>query len=127
MTDIASALADLLGGSEPLETVLDRHFAPSYRQRTNGHWDNREGFAQHIAHLREVVADIHVEVLDEHVNGHSYADRHVITVTKQDGSTVIQEVYVFALLDDHGRFEQLEEVTLLLTGDERDRDMGRAK
>lgn len=127
MTDIASALRDLLGSDESLDTALDRHFAPNYRQRTDGVWDDRAGFAEHIAHLREVVASIDVDVLDEFVDGQRYADRHVVTVTKRDGSRVIQEVYLFGQQDGSGRFERVEEVTMMLSGDEADRGMGSAK
>ncbi|TWE10318.1 nuclear transport factor 2 family protein [Rudaeicoccus suwonensis] len=127
MTDIASALRDLLGSDEPLDAALDRHFAPGYRQRTDGVWDDRAGFAEHIGHLRTIVAAVDVEVLDEFVDGRRYADRHIVTVTKRDGSRVIQEVYLFGQQDESGRFERIEEVTMMLAGDEGDRGMGSAK
>jgi hypothetical protein len=51
---IAAALTDLLftPGLELHEA--DRHFARGYRQRTDGAWDDRDGFLEHIAHLRTV-------------------------------------------------------------------------
>lgn len=126
MADIAVALRELVASDEDLESVLRRHFSPDYRQRTNGTWSDRRRFADHIRHLRSITADLHVEVLDELADGDRYADRHVVTVTKRDGSTVVQEVYVFARLDATGRFRVLEEVTMMLAGAEADRDIGGA-
>lgn len=127
-TDIHCALDDILNQQQrPLGDVLDRHFSPSYRQRTNGHWDDREAFAQHARKLREVVESARIEVLDELRDGQRYADRHRVYVTKRDGSQVVQEVYLFAELDAEGRFKRIEETTLMLEGAESDRELGSIK
>jgi hypothetical protein len=125
---IANALHDLLNEKTvPLQEAICRHFSDDYRQRTDGHWDDRAGFAQHIAHLREVVERADVRVVDEFIRGHSYADRHVVTIVKTDGSRVVQEVYLFGELAPDGRFSRIEEVTLMLAGAESDRDIGSAR
>jgi hypothetical protein len=127
-TNIATALADLLFNPMlPLDEAVDRHFAPDYRQRTNGVWDDRAGFIAHIAHLRDLVADGRVDVHEELVDGGRYADRHTVTATKVTGETVVMEVYLFADLAADGRFRRIEETTLLLEGAEADRDLGSAK
>jgi len=127
-TDIHSALDQILNQQQiPLEEVLDRHFSPEYRQRTNGCWDDREAFVQHARKLREIVASARIEVLDELRDGKRYADRHRIHVTLRDGTQVVQEVYLFAELDASGRFVRIEETTLMLEGTEADRQMGSMK
>lgn len=127
-TDTHSALNDILNHQQlSLEDVLDRHFSPDYRQRTNGHWDDREAFVQHARKLREVVALARIEVLDELRDGSRYADRHRVHVTKRDGTQVVQEVYLFAELDANGRFARIEETTLMLEGAEADREIGSVK
>lgn len=126
--DIRTALTDLLfTPGLDLDEAADRHFAPDYRQRTDGSWSDRTEFLAHIAHLREVVADGKVEVHDELVDGNLYADRHTVDVTKTDGSTVRLEVYVFAEFAADGRFRRLEETTLMLEGAESDRNLGSAR
>ncbi|MEU8926893.1 nuclear transport factor 2 family protein, partial [Kitasatospora sp. NPDC048545] len=56
-TDARSALTDLLlTPGLDLDEAADRHFAPDYRQRTDGEWADRTEFLDHIAHLRTVVA-----------------------------------------------------------------------
>jgi hypothetical protein len=127
-TTIATALTDLLlTPGLPLEEAVDRHFAPAYRQRTDGVWADRSEFRDHIAHLRQVVVDGTIEVHEEVTAGAVYAERHTIDVTKADGSTVSTEVYVFAEYAPDGRFVRLEEVTLMLSGTESDRSLGSAR
>lgn len=124
-TDIASALTDLLFTPElPLDQAVERHFAPDYRQRTDGRWDDRAAFTEHIAHLRTAVARGSVEVLDEFQDGDGYADRHVVHIEKRDGSMVRMEVYVFGQFAADGRFQRVEETTLMLEGAEADRGIG---
>lgn len=125
---IATALTDLLLTPDlPLATAIDRHFAPDYRQRTDGVWADRAEFAEHIAHLRTVVADGTIQVHEELADGPYYAERHTIDVVKVDGSTASHEVYVFAEHAPDGRFTRLEEVTLMLSGAEADRGLGSAR
>ncbi|MGW4648172.1 nuclear transport factor 2 family protein [Kitasatospora sp. NPDC004289] len=127
-TDIRTALTDLLlTPGLALEEAADRHFAPDYRQRTDGRWDDRTEFLAHIAHLRTVVAGGSVEVHDELSSGDRYADRHTMEVVKTDGSTVRMEVYLFAEFAPDGRFRRIEETTLLLEGAEGDRNLGSAR
>ena len=127
-TDIASALTDLLFTPDlPLHEAVDRHFAPEYRQRTDGRWDDRAAFTEHIAHLRQLVAGGSVEVLDELQHADRYADRHIVDVQKKDGSTVRMEVYLFGEYAPDGRFLRIEETTLMLTGADADRNLGSAR
>ncbi|WP_310727752.1 nuclear transport factor 2 family protein [Streptomyces sp. N2A] len=127
-TGIEAALTDLLfNGDLTLQEAADRHFAPEYRQRTDGQWADRTEFLEHIAHLRTLVADGHVEVHEELSDGSKYADRHTAHLTKKDGTSVRMEVYVFADLAADGRFSRIEETTLLLQGSSADRTMGSAR
>ncbi|MCL6299929.1 nuclear transport factor 2 family protein [Streptomyces kronopolitis] len=127
-TTITPALTDLLFTPElDLQEAVDRHFAPDYRQRTDGEWADRTEFTEHIAHLRTVVAAGSIEVREELTDGKLYADRHLVQVTKTDGSTVRTEVYVFAEFAPDGRFRRIEETTLMLEGTEADRNLGSAR
>ncbi|MEU9015764.1 nuclear transport factor 2 family protein [Streptomyces sp. NPDC048479] len=127
-TGIKSALTDLLLNDEiTLDEAADRHFTPDYRQRTDGEWADRTQFLDHIAHLRTLVAGGEVEVHEELYDGNKYADRHSCHITKKDGSTVSMEVYVFADLAPDGRFQRIEETTLMLKGSDADRNLGSAR
>ncbi|MFJ3518804.1 MULTISPECIES: nuclear transport factor 2 family protein [unclassified Streptomyces] len=127
-TGITAALDDLVFNRDiTVEEAADRHFAPEYRQRTDGEWADRAGFIEHITHLRTVVDRGHVEVHDELYDGSRYADRHTVHLTKTDGSTVRTEVYVFGEFAADGRFRRIEETTLMLEGSDADRDLGSAR
>ncbi|MFD9261908.1 nuclear transport factor 2 family protein [Streptomyces sp. NPDC059538] len=127
-TGISAALTDLLLNRDlTVEEAADRHFAPEYRQRTDGEWADRAGFIEHISHLRGVVDHGTVEVHEELSDGSKYADRHTVHVTKTDGSTVSMEVYLFGEFAADGRFRRIEETTLMLKGSAADRDLGSAR
>jgi len=127
-TNVSAALTDLLfTPGLDLDEAADRHFAPDYRQRTDGRWDDRTQFLTHIAHLRTVMAGGSIQVHDELVDGDRYADRHTVTADKTDGSTVRMEVYLFGEFAPDGRFRRIEETTLMLQGAEADRNLGSAR
>jgi len=112
MSTLKEAIDDLLDPKLPLQATVDRHFAPGFRQRTNGQWDDRDAFVARIARLRDGLERAQVTVLDEHVDGRRHAQRHVIELMLRDGQRIAQEVYLFAQRDGEGRFTRIEEVTL---------------
>ncbi|MFG2337803.1 nuclear transport factor 2 family protein [Streptomyces yangpuensis] len=127
-TDITRALDDLLftPGLDLTEAV-DRHFTPDYRQRTDGVWSDRAAFVQHMTRLRTLVRSGSVEVHDELRDGPRYADRHTVTLTQHNGRTSRTEVYLFARMAPDGRFQSVEETTLLVTGHPDDGNLGSVK
>lgn len=115
MTTIKDAVEDLLNNRQlTAEEAVDRHFGPTFRQRTNGSWDDRPAFLARIVLLREAVEHATITVLDELLDGDRYAERHVVDLVRHDGERVVQEVYVFAERDPDGRFARIEETTLML-------------
>ncbi|MCZ4122268.1 nuclear transport factor 2 family protein [Streptomyces sp. H39-S7] len=127
-TDITRAINDLLfTPGLDLAEAIDRHFTPDYRQRTNGVWSDRADFVQHMTRLRSVVRSGHIEVHEELRDGPRYADRHSVTVTRDNGRTSLTEVYLFAQLAPDGRFQRVEESTLLVSGHDDDRNLGSIK
>ncbi|MFJ6478886.1 MULTISPECIES: nuclear transport factor 2 family protein [unclassified Streptomyces] len=127
-TYITRAINDLLftPGLDLAEAV-DRHFSPDYRQRTNGVWSDRTSFVQHMTRLRSLIRSGHIEVHDELRDGPRYADRHTVTLLHHDGHTSRTEVYLFAELAPDGRFQRVEETTLLVTGHADDENLGLVK
>ncbi|KOV56982.1 nuclear transport factor 2 family protein [Streptomyces sp. MMG1121] len=127
-TDITRAINDLLfTPGLDLAEALDRHFTPDYRQRTDGVWSDRTSFAQHMTRLRSLVRSGHIEVHDELRVGLRCADRHTVTVTRHNGRTSSTEVYLFAQFAPDGRFQRVEETTLLVTGHPDDGNLGLVK
>ncbi|NZD20956.1 nuclear transport factor 2 family protein, partial [Escherichia coli] len=101
-----------------------RYFSPGFRQRTDNKWEGLDGFAQHARRLREIIAFAKIELHDELRNGNLYATRHRVLCTRRSGEEVDMEVYMFAEIDDSGRFIRIEEATLMLKGRESDKDLG---
>ena len=127
MASIAAALLDLLNNrSISVDDAIARHFSESYRQRTDGVWSDRAGFADHIAHLRQIVDHVEIRVIDELECDLAYSDRHEAHITKIDGTVVVQEVYLFGTLTQDGLFAEVHEVTHMLSGNDADRNIGTA-
>jgi hypothetical protein len=115
MTTIKDAVEDLLNNLQlTADEAVERHFDPTFRQRTNGSWDDRPAFLARIVLLRELVAHATITVLDELADGERYAERHVVDLVKRDGARLVQEVYLFAERGPDGRFTRIEEATVML-------------
>ncbi|MDV6275529.1 nuclear transport factor 2 family protein [Rhodococcus erythropolis] len=126
--DIKSALDDLIFSTGvSVQDAVSKHFSDDYRQRTNGQWDERDAFIEHIIHLRTVVTGGSIIVHEELVSGNTYADRHTVTIEKTDGTRAVTEVYLFGEHAPDGRFQRIEEVTLLISGSEEDAGLGNAR
>ncbi|MBL0885255.1 hypothetical protein [Myceligenerans indicum] len=114
MRSLATVLEELLNEREtPIEEVMARHFAPDYRQRTDGVWSGWSEVARNLAGIRTMIRSVRVDLLNEFVGGYDYADRHLLTVEMQDGTRQTRESYVFGTFAQDGRFERIEEVTLV--------------
>ena len=123
MTTIRDAVNDLFNNRQlPAGEAVARHYGPSFRQRTDGSWDDRTAFLARITDLRKVVEHATITVLDELADGNRYAERHVIELVRRDGGRrILQEVSVFAERDSEGRFVRIEETTRIIEEDEADR------
>lgn len=127
-TDITRAINDLLfTPGLDLGEAVERHFTRDYRQRTDGVWSDRASFVQHMTRLRSLVRSGDIEVHDELRDGPRYADRHTVTLTQHNGRTSRTEVYLFAQMAPDGRFQCVEETTLLVTGHPDDGNLGSVK
>jgi len=115
MTTIKEAVTDLLSNHDlSVEEAADRHFSSDFRQKTNGHWDDRAGFVAGIEELRRVMTLVNITVLNEMVEGRHYAERHTIDLLGGDGRHIVLEVYLFATFDSAGKFHRIEEANFSL-------------
>jgi hypothetical protein len=123
MTTVKDAIDDLFNHQHlSADEAVDRHFAPAFRQRVDGSWDDRSGFLARVVQLRKAVEHAAVTVLDELTDGAGYAERHIVELVQRDGGRTVQEVYVFAERDSDGRFVRIEETAVPLASDRAARD-----
>lgn len=119
MTTLKDALADLLQNAErPVEDAAQRHLTDTFRQSTNGQWEDRAEFLSRITHLREYARDLTVTVLSEFTRDNRYAERHIVQLVGNDGARLTQEVFMFASMAADGRFERIEELTRVVDEDQ---------
>lgn len=116
------------GGDEhPVEEVAQQHFAASYCQITDGQELDWDGFVEHMRALRRRVDTGRIEILEIVSTGNHFADRHLVTAAKIDGSKVVAEVYMFGELNDEGQFVRITETARVVDGDEADRELARVR
>ena len=116
MTTLKDAIDDLFSGPESsVNEAIDKHFGPTFVQRVNGVWIDRQAFVAGISELRSIVARASVTVLDELADADRYAERHIIELIRHDGERMVQEVYVFARFDADGRFNRIEETSVAVS------------
>jgi hypothetical protein len=119
---IARVFTEVLFGDEreyPLEPTAARYFSPGCRQVVDGAEVDYDGFLARARYLRGLLgqgATARVEVLDAVRQGGDLADRHIVSVTKPDGTAVETEVYLFAAVDQDGRLLRINEATRVLSG-----------
>jgi len=77
--------------------------------------------------LRSLVAQGRIEVLEGLGVGERIADRHRVTLTKNDGTTSEIEVSLFGTLDAQGRLRRVDEVSRVVVGGEADAALARAR
>ena len=87
MTSIKAVLEDLLGDRGlSVEEAAARHYGPEFRQRTNGEWADCPDVLTRLSALRATTTDVQITVLDELVDGHRYAERHIIELRTTEGN-----------------------------------------
>ena len=104
-----------------------RYFTPDYWQRTDGELIDRDGFAAHIEALRQLVAHSEVDVVEALRDGDRIACRHVVSVTRHDGTVSQLEIYLFGELAADGRLRRVDEISRVVTGGEGDARLERAR
>jgi hypothetical protein len=106
----SEALHDLVFNQAiSVDEAMDKHFAADYQHRNSGTPRTRAEFAALAEGGRAEITAFTITVLDEFRDGDRYAERHLIDVTKRDGSTEQAEIYVIGRYAADGRFAVINE------------------
>jgi ketosteroid isomerase-like protein len=119
---IESALASLLDPRQDAES-LSRYFASDYIQDVDGKRLDFNGFIDHARTLKKSLRSGRVTIENIVVDGMTIADVHVVDAEKTNGDTIRAKVTAFYTVRD-GKIVRVDELTHLLQGSEKDRDMG---
>ncbi|OBG26469.1 hypothetical protein [Mycobacterium sp. 852002-51057_SCH5723018] len=112
---IGDAIRELLfSHHRTVDDVMNAFFADDYEHRDNGKAYTRAEFASAAWAARANISHGTVITLDELRYWNRYAERHILEVTKVDGSVECTEVYVIGRYAIDGRFATLHEARLPL-------------
>lgn len=105
------------------EAVIERYFDAHYRQRVDGKELDFKGFCQHMKVQKQTLAAVHVDFKTIAQENNIVFTNHLVTIQTREGrSAVIQVIAEFRIQND--KVIYCDELTHLLSGDERERDLG---
>lgn len=119
---VAESFEVLLDADKSVDDVRP-FFAKNYTQWVDGKSLDYDGFFQHVAALKEVIASAYVKFIEFMVEGDMAADIHDVFVTKKNGETLQVRVIAFFTFENN-QITSVREMTHLLKGNESDHDLG---
>ena len=119
---VAESFEVLLDADKSVDDVKP-FFAKNYTQWVDGKSLDYDGFFQHVAALKEVIASAYIEFIEFMVEGDTAADIHDVFVTKKNGETLHVRVIAFFTFENN-QIASVREMTHLLKGNESDHDLG---
>lgn len=119
---LENTFKDLFDPDKGIE-ALESYFDKGYTQWVDGKTLDYEGFFQHAAALKEVIAFAHLEFIEYIEKGESAADIHDVFITKKNGEKLHVRVMAFFTFNN-GKITSVQELTQLLSGNEKDQDIG---
>ncbi len=119
---VLCALQNVVCRAEHDEKLLQSYFSPRYRQRVDGIALDYAGFVNHMATVKQATSGIALDVLAAAANGEHVFTHHRVAVTKQQGIASTIEVHAHFIVRE-GLICSCEELTRLVSGDVKDRDL----
>jgi len=116
---LRESVATLLNGIFDGSVLFGNLLADSYRQCTDGHELDLDGFIAHLKHVQNSVKHISFTVLDASFNGSLLADRHIAEIVHNDGRVACVEVFMLARINDK-KIAGINELTRSLDGNPED-------
>lgn len=120
---IRSAFRDIFGSDKVDEAKVALYFSPEYIQHVDGKTINYAQFIKHLHEQRKTLASIKVTFLTIASEGDIVFSNHLITATKHDGAELQGKVIAQFTVKD-GKIVGCDELTLMLTGSKKDKDLG---
>lgn len=114
----------------PEETFLPtihKWFSPDFIQVTDGHVSNFDEFIVHVRKLRSLLSSISIQVLYLCQEDNKMSDRHVVQLTKKDGTKAVLEVLMLTERDDQGRIRRMWETARTVEGEENSEELARVR
>lgn len=105
------------------EDLIAKYFSKNYKQVVDGQELDYDGFCEHMkaqkASLKSVEVDFTTIVQENHI---LFTNHLVHVVTNEDRRATLQVIAEFHLWDD--KVQYCSELTHMLSGDPRERDLG---
>ncbi|MFS4470269.1 hypothetical protein [Chryseobacterium sp. T20] len=105
------------------EVLIEKYFSKQYIQFVDHAQLNYEEFVLHIKKLKEKIAEQKMEIITYAENGNIIFTNHIAKSTLKDGSKVVHKVLAEFTIQNH-QIIRCDEMTLLVEGDETEKNLG---
>lgn len=120
---IAQMFKEVLENPEIDESVIQNFFSKDYIQIVDGHTLDYAHFVQHLRKLKEKVIEQKVTLENIAVNQNTVFTKHRVTSKLRNNTTTIHKVLAEFTVEKE-KIIQCDELTLLVKGNESERDLG---
>ncbi|HEY0177105.1 MAG TPA: nuclear transport factor 2 family protein [Pedobacter sp.] len=122
---VKEAFAEVLANPEFNEQTIARYFGPDYQQHVDGKVLNYDQFVSHMKVIKQKTTALQFDYKTIIQEGNIVFTNHLVKVTKPDGT--LAEAHLIAEFHiENGQIVYCNELSRLLIGEERDRDLGSA-
>ena len=108
------------------EQTISQYFSPHYIQYVDGHQLNYNDFVQHMIVQKSLLDSVDVSIEHCVVEGNAICTVHKVDAIKKNGEKIAVKVIAYFEVDN-GKIILCDELTYLLTGHEKDQNIGSVK
>jgi hypothetical protein len=105
------------------EVVVEKYFSKDYKQHVDGHELDYDGFSQHMKAQKAALKTVMIDFKTIIQEGEIIFTNHLVhIVTKEDRKASLQVIAEFHV--KNGKINYCNELTRMLSGDQRESDLG---
>lgn len=108
------------------ETIISQYFSPHYIQHVDGHELNYEDFVQHMVVQKSLLDSIEVSFEHIVIEGNAICTVHRVDAIKKNGEKIAIKVIAYFEVENK-KIILCDELTHLLEGDEKNKNIGSVK
>ncbi|CAI2479428.1 SnoaL-like domain [Serratia proteamaculans] len=120
---VLEALRRVVAAPQHQPVLIAEFFSEDYHQQVDGNTLDYAHFMQHMALLKQLTRSMTLEIVAVAGQGDSVLTHHRVRVEKRDGGRSLVKVLAHFTVRD-GKICACDELTQLLEGEHKDRDLG---
>ncbi|MDQ1097171.1 MULTISPECIES: hypothetical protein [Chryseobacterium] len=105
------------------QATVDQYFSKNYRQYVDGKELDYERFCRHMRIQKQSIKGISIDFKTIVQENHIVFTRHIVNITTVENRTAVIQVIAEFHIEDN-KIQYCNELTHMISGDQRERDIG---